>query len=124
MHAASFFTRSGSALTVSVCLTICAGCQTPERQARRDDNILRLVESYRMGERVRPANLGKDWQLIDAQRLQHVQKLDATKLLIKETHLKDQRRWIESAPKRQDAFHTIFSGRPQKIEETWRRMGP
>lgn len=103
---------------------MCAGCQTTERQVRRDQNILRLVESYRTGEQVRPANLEKNWQLIDARRLRHVQELDATKLLIKETYLKDQRRWIESAPKRHDAFHTIFSGRPQKIEETWRWMGP
>ena len=121
-----FFTRFAAALAVSACLAYCAGCQTPERrakQATRDQNILSLVEQYKAGEQVRPTNLDENWQLIEEHRLQHVKKLDRTLLLIKETHLEDQRRWMELAPIRQEQIHSIFSGRPEKIERTWRWLG-
>ncbi len=122
----SFFTRYVAALALSACLAFCAGCQTPERQARqaeRDRNILKLVEQYRVGEQVRPSNLNEDWQLIEEQRLEHVKRLDATLLLIEETHLEEQRRWMELAPTRQEQIHSIFSGRSEKIERTWRWLG-
>ncbi|MCH8241744.1 MAG: hypothetical protein IH897_03910 [Planctomycetes bacterium] len=126
MRDTCFFTRFVAALALSSCLAYCAGCQTPERQAKqatRDRNILELFEQYKAGEQVRPANLDKNWQLIGEQRLEHVTRLDATLLLIEETHLEDQRRWMELAPTRQEQIHSIFSGRPEKIERTWRWLG-
>ena len=126
MHGTCFFTRYIAALVLSGCVAICAGCQTPERRAKqsaRDRNILELVELYKSGEQVRPANLEENWRLIEEHRLEHVKKLDATLLLIKETHLKDQQRWMELAPIRQEQIHSIFSGRPEKIERTWRWLG-
>ena len=96
------FTRCVAALALSACMAFCAGCQTPERrakQAARDRNILELVEQYKAGERIRPTNLDENWQLIEEHRLEHVEKLDATLLLIEETHLEDQRRWLELAPR-------------------------
>ncbi len=121
-----FFTRCVAVPALSACLTVCAGCQTPERQAKqaaRDRDILKLVELYKTGEQVRPGNLDKNWKLIETQRLEHVEKLDATLLLIEECHLEDQRRWHELAPRRQEQIHSIFSGRPEKIERTWRWLG-
>ena len=126
MRDTSFFTKSMTAAALAACLAYCAGCQTPERrakQATRDQNILKLVERYKAGEQVRPANLDDDWRLIEEHRLEHVKKLDATLLLIKETHKEDQKRWMEQAPIRQERIHSIFSGRPEKIERTWRWLG-
>ena len=126
MHDTCFFPRCVAALALSACLAFCAGCQTPERRAKqvaRDRNILELVEQYKAGEQVRPTNLDEDWQLIEEQRLEHVEELDATLLLIEETHLEDQRRWQELAPTRQEQIRSIFSGRPEKIERTWRWLG-
>ena len=121
-----FFTKFMAALALSACVAYCAGCQNPERRAKqetRDQNILKLVEQYKAGEQVRPTNLDKNWQLIAEQRMEHVKKLDATLLLIEETHSKDQQRWMELAPVRQEQIHSIFSGRPEKIERTWRWLG-
>ena len=60
---------------------------------------------------------------IEEKRLEHVEKLDATLLLIEETHLEGQRRWHELAPIRQEQIRSILSGRPEKIERTWRWLG-
>ena len=126
MRETCFITKIMAAAALSACLAYCAGCKTPERQAKqatRDQNILDLVEQYKTGEQVRPANLTADWRLIEEARLQHVKKLDTNLLLIKETHQKDQQRWRELAPVRQEQIHSIFSGRPEKIEHTWQWLG-
>jgi|GEM_PF-2992417 len=118
-----FFLRT---CVVAVLLSTVAGCQSArfkEKQAERDENIRQVAQWYQEGEADRPVRLDANWQLIEAQRLEHVEKLDATTLLIKQTEIDDRKAWRDGKPARRDGVYSIFSGRPEHIRHYWHAVG-
>lgn len=118
-----FLQRTG---VVAVCLSTVAGCQSArfkEKQAERDEHIRHVAQWYQDGEAGRPARLDANWELMEAQRLKHVEQLDATTLLIKQTHIDDQEAWRDGKPARHDTVYSIFSGRPEHRRFYWHAVG-
>jgi hypothetical protein len=113
-------------LALCACLGMSGGCQDARFKAKqdaRDEHVRMIAEWYHESETGRPTSIDDNWKLIETQRLQHVKRLDATKLMIKEAQLEDQRQWHEGKPARRETVRSVFSGRPEHIQHYWHHLG-
>lgn len=117
------FRRLGLGVAVSALLV--GGCQDPQyrtAQAARDQQIQELLKEYGVREEVRLANIDEVITRVETQELKRVEALDATLLLIKESHQRDQREWLEQAAHRRELLRSNMAGKPEEIPDTWRKM--
>ncbi len=102
------------------------GCQDPQyktAQAARDQRIQQLLKEYGVREEVRLANIDAVITRVEMDELEHARKLDENLLRVEETRLRDQREWLEEAAHRRELLRSSLAGKPERIPDSWRKMG-
>ena len=113
-------------LGVAVSAGLVGGCQDPQYKnvrATRDQRIQELLKEYGGREKVRRANIDEVMTRVETEELERVEAMDATLLLIKESHQRDQREWLEQAPRRHEMLRSSLAGKPEQIPGSWRKIG-